>query len=73
MIHKQNYLNKYIEELSKTKLLTSEEEYQLWQEAANGNPQSFTKLATAYQPLVFSQVRKCQITPTYRGESLKET
>lgn len=61
MIFQQNYLNKYIEELSKTKLLTSEEEYQLWQEAANSNPQSFTKLATAYQPLVFSQVRKFKV------------
>lgn len=61
MTLQQDYLNKYIEELSKTEILTPEKEKNLWISASNGNHQSFTAIATAYQPLVFSQVRKFKV------------
>lgn len=46
-------LNSYLEELKKTKLLSADEELQLWQLAGKGDADAHQKLMTAYQPLVF--------------------
>ena len=46
-------LKEYLEELRKTELLNSDEEFKLWQLKASGDMQAHTRLMTAYQPLVF--------------------
>ena len=72
MNNRLNSLTKYIEELKKTPLLDPEEELKLWQKAAEGNPEAFTILAKAYQPLVFSGARKFKVIPEVLEELISE-
>ena len=46
-------LQKYLEELKKIKLLSPEEEKELWIREAEGSETAHQKLISAYQPLVF--------------------
>lgn len=46
-------LSNYIDELKKIKLLSREEELELWIKKANGDMNAHNKLITSYQPLVF--------------------
>ncbi|MCD8175832.1 MAG: sigma-70 family RNA polymerase sigma factor [Phascolarctobacterium sp.] len=46
-------LQKYLEELRKTKLLQPDEEYSLWEKTRAGDTEAHRKLMTSYQPLVF--------------------
>ena len=46
-------LNNYLEELKKIKLLSREEELELWREREAGNGEAYHRLISSYQPLVF--------------------
>lgn len=46
-------LQSYLEEIRKTPLLEQQEEYALWERAADGDMEAHKRLMTAYQPLVF--------------------
>lgn len=46
-------LNNYLEELKKIKLLSREEELDLWRAREAGNDEAYHRLITSYQPLVF--------------------
>ncbi len=46
-------LQKYLEELRKTKLLQPDEEYSLWEKTKAGDTEAHRVLMTSYQPLVF--------------------
>lgn len=46
-------LNNYLEELKKIKLLSREEELELWREREAGNDEAYHRLISSYQPLVF--------------------
>lgn len=46
-------LNNYLEELKKIKLLSREEELELWREHEAGNDEAYHRLISSYQPLVF--------------------
>lgn len=46
-------LNSYVDELKKIKLLSREEELDLWIKKANGNMKAHHKIISSYQPLVF--------------------
>lgn len=71
MNDRSDFLTKYIEELKKTPLLAPEEELKLWQ-AAKSNPEAFTTLAKAYQPLVFHCARKFKAIPEILEELVSE-
>ena len=49
----EQMLQRYLEEIKKTPLLTQEEEYALWELEKRGDLNAHKKLMTAYQPLVF--------------------
>lgn len=46
-------LQRYLEEIKKTPLLSMEEEYALWELEKNGDLDAHNRLMTSYQPLVF--------------------
>ena len=46
-------LQSYLNEIKKTPLLEQQEEYALWERAADGDMEAHKRLMTAYQPLVF--------------------
>lgn len=46
-------LQRYLEEIKKTPLLSQEEEYALWELEKHGDMEAHNRLMTSYQPLVF--------------------
>lgn len=65
-------LQSYLEELRKTPLLKQEEEYALWERAAQGDLEAHTKLMTAYQPLVFKIAASFKLGEAETMELLQE-
>lgn len=55
-------LNKYIEELKKIKILTSEEEKKLWPKIRAGDDEARSKLILSYQPLVFKTAMSFKVS-----------
>lgn len=65
-------LKEYLEELRKTKLLTPEEEKELWRRSAAGDLRAHQHLVTAYQPLVFKIAMSFQLQEAETMELLQE-
>lgn len=55
-------LNKYIEELKKIKILTSEEEKALWPKIRAGDDEARSRLIISYQPLVFKTAMSFKVS-----------
>ena len=65
-------LNAYLEELRKNKLLSLDEERELWRLSAAGNVEAHQRLVTAYQPLVFKIAMSFQLQESETMELLQE-
>lgn len=65
-------LKEYLAELRKNKLLTLDEEKELWRLAAAGNVEAHQRLVTAYQPLVFKIAMSFQLQEAETMELLQE-
>ncbi|MBR2183161.1 MAG: sigma-70 family RNA polymerase sigma factor [Acidaminococcaceae bacterium] len=65
-------LQKYLEELKKIKLLSPEEEKELWIREAEGNEDAHQKLITSYQPLVFKTAAQFHVPEETMMELIQE-
>ncbi|HIU63758.1 MAG TPA: sigma-70 family RNA polymerase sigma factor [Candidatus Avacidaminococcus intestinavium] len=65
-------LKNYLEELKKIKLLSLEEERDLWQRRADGDAEAHHKIITAYQPLVFKVAMSFSLPETQLREIIQE-
>jgi RNA polymerase sporulation-specific sigma factor len=65
-------LRKYLEELKKIKLLSPEEEKELWIREAEGNEAAHQKLIGSYQPLVFKTAMQFHMSEEIVLELIQE-
>ena len=65
-------LRKYLEELKKIKLLSPEEEKELWIREAEGSETAHQKLISAYQPLVFKTAAQFHMPEEITLELIQE-
>ncbi len=65
-------LQKYLEELKKIKMLSPEEEKELWIRASEGDERAHRKLTGAYQPLVFKTAIRFRLPEELTIELIQE-
>ena len=65
-------LKEYLAELRKNKLLSLDEEKELWRLSAAGDMEAHQRLVTAYQPLVFKIAMSFQLQESETMELLQE-
>ena len=65
-------LNSYLEELKKIKLLSREEELELWRTSATGSEDAYHRLISSYQPLVFKVATGFRVPEAQTRELIQE-
>lgn len=65
-------LEKYLNELKKIRMLSPEEEKELWARAANGDERAHRKLTESYQPLVFKTAAQFHLPEEVTMELIQE-